>query len=338
MNIIMKAQTYFPVILAIFFLLELSGAQADALNDPYASSNRNPFVQVYGLPSAQSAQLTAAGKLSTGLQIDLANNFTEDDKGNESIFIDGETLRTNIQLRYGFSEGVEIGIDIPYLSHDGGSSDSFIDDWHDFWGLPDGDRPNAPRDQLQFRYQRDGGEVLADVSRSANGIGDISLNLAYQLPSSKLRQWALRTAVKLPTGDADNLLGSESTDISLSVGLTDQSLLQGYNLTWHASGGLLWMGSGEVLGELREDWVAYGSSTLSWMVSESVSLKLQLDAHSAFYDSALTELGSNAAQLMIGGAIRIGERWVLDIAVSEDVAVDTAPDVVFHVSIKAVEW
>jgi hypothetical protein len=333
----MKTPACFSAILAIFLLFGFGGAQAEALNDPYASSNRNPFVQVYGLPVAESAQLTSEGKLSTGLQLELVNNFSEDSKGNESIFIDGETFRANIQLRYGLSESFELGLDIPYLSHDGGSLDGFIDDWHDFWGLPDGDRPDFPQDQLRYVYQRDG-EVLANVTRSAGGLGDISLNLAYQLPSSELRQWALRTAIKLPTGDADDLLGSGSTDISFGIGLTDQSLLQNYNLTWHASSGLLWMGSGEVLDELREDWVVYGSSTLSWMVSESLSLKLQLDAHSTFYDSALTELGSHSAQLMIGGAIRLGERWVLDLAVSEDVAVDTAPDVVFYVSIKAVEW
>ena len=67
-------------------------------------------------------------------------------------------------------------------------------------------------------------------------------------------------------------------------------------------------------------------------------MKLQLDAHSAFYDSGLTELGSDAAQLIIGGALRLSDTWVLDLAVSEDIAVDTAPDVVFHIGIKALQW
>ncbi len=317
----------------------LSGhlALADSLSAPYASSNRNPFVQVYGLPAAQSAQLISQGNLATDFQIELSNSFTEDSKGNESIFIDGESYRSNIRLRYGVSDALELGMDVAYLSHDGGNLDGFIDDWHDFWRLPDGDRPKFPQDQLRYSYQRNG-EVLADVTRSSDGLADISFSMAYQLSATASRQWAVRSAVKLPTGDADSLQGSESTDVSLGLHVSDQGLLQNHNIRLHGSAGVLWMSDGDVLDKQREDWVFYGSSTLSWLATPSVSLKLQLDAHSAFYDSRLTELGNNSAQLIFGGAIRLNEKWVIDLALSEDIAVDTAPDVVFHINIKAREW
>jgi hypothetical protein len=271
------------------------------------------------------------------LQLDISNNFTEDNKGREAIFIDGETHRANIQFRYGLSDAIELGIDVPYLSHDSGSLDSVIEDWHDLFSFPDGGRPEFPRDQLQFTYQRDG-QTISSVTSSNDGVGDVSLSMGYQLSQSETRQWAVRTALKLPTGDADDLLGSESTDLSLGLNVSDQGLLQQYNITLHGSAGVLLMDGGEVLEDLQEDWVMYGSSTLSWQASSNVSLKLQLDAHTAFYDSALTELGDDSAQLILGGAIRLGESWILDLALSEDIAVDTAPDVVFHIGIKAVEW
>ena len=307
---------------------------AQDLADPYASSNRNPFVQVYGLPAAQSARLTPEDQFSTGLQLDISNNFTLDSQGAESIVIDGETHRANVQFRYGVASGLELGLDIPYLSHDSGGLDSFIEGWHDFTGLPGGEREQYPRNQLQFSYQKNG-QILSEVSRSQSGVGDVSLSLGYSLASSPDRQWALRAAMKLPTGDAQTLLGSESTDISLGLNVSDQGLLQNYHITLHGSAGVLWMDDGKVLNEQRQDWVVYGSSTLSWLATESLSLKIQLDAHSAFYDSVLTELGSNSAQLILGGAIRLSEKWVLDLAVSEDIAVNTAPDVVFHIGIKA---
>ncbi len=312
-------------------------AQADSLNDPYVSVNRNPFVQVYGLPAAQSAQLTSDGQLKTGLQLEVSNNFTEHSNSTEAIFIDGETHRANVQFRYGFADGIEFGVDIPYLSHDSGRLDGFIEDWHDFWNFPTGDRPKFPRDQLQLTYQNNG-QTISSLSRSDDGIGDISFSVGYQLSKSTSRQWALRSAIKLPTGDAGSLLGSESTDISLGVNVSDQGLLRDDNISLHGSVGLLWMESGEVLDDFREDWVVYGSSTVSWLATDTVSLKLQLDVHSAFYDSALTELGSDSAQLIVGGAIRLNQKWVLDLAVSEDIAVDTAPDVVFHIGIKTGEW
>ncbi|MGK0499653.1 MAG: hypothetical protein ACJAYG_001295 [Oceanicoccus sp.] len=310
---------------------------ADNLNQPYSSSNRNPFVQIYGLPAAQSAQLTSVDQQQFGLQWELSNNFTKSSVANEAIFIDGESNRINLQWRYGLRQRWEVGVDLPLLSHDSGSLDQFIEDWHDIWGLPDGDRPAYPRDKLRYSYQRDS-QLLTDVDGSANGIGDLSFNAAYQLAESADRQWALRSALKLPTGDADKLLGSESTDLSLALHVSDQSLLQDYQLSFHVSAGLLWMDGGEVMTELREDIVVYGSSTLSWQFSNSVSLKVQLDGHSAFYDSSLTELGDDSAQLIIGGAIRLSPRWVLDLAVIEDVAVNTAPDVVFHIGLKAAQF
>ncbi len=322
---------------ALMLLSAAVTVQADAINDPYVITNRSPFVQVYGLPAAQSASLVNAGSSRTGLQLDISNNFTEDNKGNEAIFIDGETHRANIQFRYGVNEAIELGIDVPYLSHDSGGLDSLIEDWHDFFGFPDGGRPDFPRNQLQFSYVRDG-QLISSVTSSNDGVGDVSLSMGYQLSQTETRQWALRTAVKLPTGDADDLHGSESTDVSLGLNVSDQGLLQQYNISLHATAGAMWMDGGEVLEEWQEDFVLYGSSTLSWQASSNVSLKFQLDAHTAFYDSALTELGDDSAQLILGGAIRLGKNWVLDLAVSEDIAVDTAPDVVFHIGIKAIEW
>jgi hypothetical protein len=310
---------------------------AAAADAPFVIDNRNPFVQVYGLPAAQSAQIIAFEQIDVGLQIDIANNFTEGNKGTELILIDGETHRANIQFRYGFNDTIELGVDIPYLSHDSGGLDSVIEDWHELWSLPDGERPQFPRDQLQFSYQKEG-ESLSSVTQSNNGIGDVSLSMAYQLSASPTRQWALRGAIKLPTGDADDLHGSKSMDISLGVNVSDQGLLDNYNISLHGSAGILRMESGEVLDQLREDWVAYGSTTLSWQANHILSLKLQLDAHSAFYDSQLTELGDDSLQLIMGGGVRLSEKWLLDLAISEDIAVNTAPDVVFHIGVKMVDW
>jgi hypothetical protein len=44
----------------------------------------------------------------------------------------------------------------------------------------------------------------------------------------------------------------------------------------------------------------------------------------------LKALSANAAQLLIGGTLGLSERTTLDIAVSEDIATTTSPDVAFH--------
>lgn len=307
---------------------------ADALTDPFATANRNPFVDIYGLPPAQGGALLAAGQVSTELVLEAANSFTFDSAGGEQIFIDGETHIAELRARWGVGDRWELGAMLPWRSHEGGGLDGFIDDWHDGFGLPDGDRPDYPADELHYRYGSGAGTAV-DIHRSTDGIGDVSLSAGYRLSAAgSQRQWALRAGVSLPTGDADDLLGSESTDLSLALHVSDNQWLAGQGLVWHGSIGALWMTEGEVLDQIREDWVMFASATLAWMATDNVSLKLQLDGHSAFYDSALTQLGDDSVQLSLGGAVRLSRDWVVDLAVVEDLAVDTAPDVVFHIGLK----
>lgn len=306
---------------------------SQGLAEPLATANRNPFVQVYGLPAARSAQITPANTVGLDLVAEAANNFTGDSRNGETILVDVETHRLSMDLHWGLSERWELGLGVPYISHQGGGLDGVIEDWHDTFGFPDGGRPQAPRDRIDIQYSRNG-ESLAVVDHSVSGVGDISVSTAYQWSVQPLRQWAVRGQLKLPTGDADELTGSESTDLSLAVHVSDQHWLQTAGLVWHANMGVLWMDGGEVIDAAREDWVVFGSATLAWLVTDNTSLKIQLDAHSAFYDSALTELGSDSAQLSLGGAFRLGKSWTIDLAIVEDVAVDTAPDAVFYLGLK----
>lgn len=312
------------------------GALAADISDPYVTRNINPFVQVYGLPATQSARLTGWENFSGGITLEAANNFTTSKKGAESIFVDGESYRATLRWRYGVSEGLELGLDVPYVSHQAGRMDNFIESWHSAFGFPNGGREKFPQDQLSYRYS-DNGQQLANVSRNGDGLGDVSLSVGYQLSASEVRHWALRGGVKLPTGDADNLRGSDSTDVYAGLNVSDHSLADS-GLVFHASMGGLWMDEGEVLNDIRKDWVLYGSGTVSWLLSPKVSLKAQVDAHSAFYDSELKELGSHSAQLIIGGTIRLSQQITLDLSVSEDIAVDTAPDVVFQIGLNIAEW
>lgn len=330
---------YIGLALSSLLVIGMAGsAMAGDLFDPYASANRNPFVQIYGLPAVQGADLPGRGQWRSALQLEASSHFSRDSIAGEQVVIDGESHRSNLQFRYGYSNSIEFGIDIPYLNHEGGGLDRFIDDWHDFWGLPDGDRPEFARDQLQFSYRDLSAAASADNSvdmlQPGHGLGDVSLSIAYQLAATDSRQWALRSALKLPTGESRRLRGSGSTDLSLGLHVSDQGLMRQYALQWHGSLGVLWMDGGEVLPSLRRDWVGYGSSTVSWQVSPEVSLKLQLDAHSAFYRSDLDQLGKVSAQIIIGAGLRLNRQWQLDFGVSEDIVVDTAPDVVFHLAIK----
>jgi len=62
-----------------------------------------------------------------------------------------------------------------------------------------------------------------------------------------------------------------------------------------------------------------------------------VNANTALYnDSDLAELSSTALMLVMGGALQLPAGYQLDIGVSEDIAVATAPDVAFHLGLSKV--
>jgi hypothetical protein len=305
-------------------------AAAAALDEPLALGNRQPLVQLHGLPAARSGEVLAAGASHWRLGLEVANNFTRSQHGGEVIELDGESRRFELGGRWGWGHGWEFGVQLPLIQHEGGGLDGFIEGWHDFWGLPDGDRPDYPRDRLRYRYQRDG-RTLLDFHDGESGVGDLQLSAAYTLASGGAGDLALAATVNLPTGDAGKLTGAEATSVALTLA-GSRDLWRG--LAAHANAGVLWLERGAVLGSQQEERVWFGSAGLSWAVAERWRLKAQLEAHTAFYDSGLDELGGDSLQLVLGGSVRLSRRWLLDLAVSEDIAVDTAPDVVFQLALR----
>ncbi|MDA0977849.1 MAG: DUF3187 family protein [Proteobacteria bacterium] len=313
---------------ALFSLLiSFSAAGAD-LFAPYSTSNLNPFVRAAGIPSP----LTLPGKETVLLQVgvDLANNFTRSSSRNESIIVDGETLQTTLGAAWRFSDRWVAAVDLPYFHHDGGSLDHFIENWHDLFGLPGGGRKSYPANQLRYAYARNN-TTLVDLQQQRSGVGDVRLTLGYLVASSNQRQWTLQAGIKLPTGDPEKLTGSGGTDGFVAIQVSQSELFGRQHLRLHSSLGILRPGENDSAGDLLpgmiRDTVFFGSTTLAWRFHERVSLKTQLDYHSALFDSSLRELGDTAAQLVLGGSVKLGNRTQLDVAGSEDIITDTSPDV-----------
>ncbi|MHB8910310.1 MAG: DUF3187 family protein [Syntrophales bacterium] len=300
---------------------------------PFYSTNQSPLIQIYGLPSAGSAIVLPAGGKEFRATLDQASNYVDDQTRRETILLDGETTRLTLGGRYGLSKDVEVGLAIPALVRGGGFLDGFLINYHDLFGFPQGGRDQAPRNRLLYRYSRDGVEKLR-IDSSGSGIGDISLTAGYQLyhdANQYPRAVAVRVSLKLPTGDSAALNGSGSTDASVWITASDDYRLPLGHATLYGAGGVMVMTKGDVLPDQQRDYVGFGTIGAGWNPLSWIAFKVQMDAHTPFYrDSDLKALGANAAQLLIGGTLGLSERTTLDIAVSEDIATTTSPDVVFH--------
>jgi hypothetical protein len=175
--------------------------------------------------------------------------------------------------------------------------------------------------------------------RSGAGPGDIRLNGAWQLYHSgdpAPRALALRGSIKLPTGDSDALFGSGSYDGAFWLAAGDHYLTAWGPVALFGAAGMMGMTEGKVLRNQQNNWAAFGSIGIGWRPLDRLVLKLQTDAHTPFFrNSDLCELSANAAHLVIGGTVALAKGLTLDIGVSEDILVNTAPDVVFHFSLNS---
>ena len=329
-------------VVALFLVaVTSSGVGAEPLAiTPFYTFNQNPLVQIYGLPAAENAVVQPAGRAWGLLALDVANSYLEDKNARERLLLDGESERVTLALRYGVAENLELGFDLPVVAYNGGGFDGFIEQWHRFFGLPQGNRLTAPDNQLLFLYDRDGEERLR-MDAATFRMGDLRLTGAWQLyndRSANPRALALRAGVKLPTGSSSRLTGSGSTDLALWLTGSDDYQLPG---KWgHATlfGALGGMGltDGDVLKGQQENLVGFGTVGAGWSPRDFIAFKVQFSGHTAFYkDSDLSELTSPAVQLLFGGtyAFTPTTTTTLDIALSEDIIVGASPDIALHLGL-----
>lgn len=322
----------------MLFVVGIQHASAAEIT-PFSTWNQSPLVQIYGLPAAERSTLLPSGRTEGTLAVDIASNFAQDQASREKILIDGESYRINLGLRYGLGDRFEMGLDLPFIGHGGGVFDNFIEGWHDFFSLPEGGRKDAPRHRLLYSYEQEGNQRLK-VDDSSFGMGDIRLSGGMQLYNDRKenpRALALRASLKLPTGSSRKLHGSGGTDFALWLtGSDDYRLSIGHATLFGAAGGMV-MSDGDVLPEQRQNAAAFGSLGGGWAPTGWIAFKTEVSGHTALYKgSELRELSNGALQLLIGGTLAFPGGTLLDIGVSEDIAVNTSPDVALHLALRRV--
>ncbi|RMG96083.1 MAG: DUF3187 family protein, partial [Candidatus Dadabacteria bacterium] len=258
--------------------------------------------------------------------VEAASHFNADRAGGESASFDGETQALRLAAALGLRGGWELGAEISALGHNGGVFDAFIEGWHRAFHLPQGGRDEAPRGRLDLTYRDETGRIRLD--RSTWGLGDALVWGGHGLG----RAAALRGWLRLPTGRPEGLLGAGTVQAGLRLDAGGE--MPRLRAGWYAGLAAWGAGRGDVLPDRRRRWQAGATAGLEWSPREPVVLRAQLDAATPAFRSRTRPLGSPALQLWTGGSLRLSETAWLDLAVGEDVAVDTAPDVTFLASVR----
>jgi len=311
-------------------LLLAPSAESDALHD----HDNGPLTGYFGIPDSTEGSnilVQGAGQWSTLLM--AASHSISDARSVESIILDGETTRLELGYRRGIGPGLELGVELPYVWHESGGFDSFIDNWHGWLGFPGGFRDNRAKGQLEFQYT-DGVAKPVDYRKNENGIADVRLFAGCRFRDDPKHAMAVRFGVKFPTGDSGRLLGSGGTDLSLGLAgdLARFLAISGPSAYYRAS--VISIGEPDLLVERSNDFVGHLGLGAGYTIAENFELLLQGAVRSPLYESAIDNLGEPAVTLTFGGNFRVFSNFQVGIGLSEDLSVQSAPDVAFQLSIK----
>jgi len=294
--------------------------------DSFPLRSHNPFIQIYGLPAFQTAALASPGGLVVGVSVDITNDADDSESDSDELIIDGETTTIALSLRRRVHERLELGIDVPYVQHSGGTLDGFIKDWHSMLGLSNS-RRDGPNDQLRHTYISDGA-TLFSLDSSVSGIGDVQLSAAMPLGN-----FTVRTAVKLPTGDPDKLTGSGATDVSIGVYGSRAYTFRERDLSLSGFIGGLALGDGDVLPEFQRSFVPYGGAALRWQATDKFGLAAQLLMQGSYFDTHFDDIGGSTIQLGFGADYRAGD-FLWRLAIAEDMNGSATADFGMQLSVR----
>jgi hypothetical protein len=311
-------------VLAIGLLAAMNGAGAESI---FPVSNQGALARGFALPELGNADITAPGRNEWRLALDWTNEYFVQQTPAESLTLDGETQRYAVTWRRGIAPDFEVNAQLPLLLTGGGVLDGPMENWHSFWGLPNGGREAAPHGRYLYQYTRNGRSVL-DVDTSTAGIGDIELGGGWQATT----RLALRAMAKLPTGNAGKLLGGNSGG---ALWLDYDPFAGSGRWIGFLSAGASVNAEGEVLADQQQQLVGFAGAGAGFRLFRPFLLMAQIYGHSQLYHGSSTEaLRREALQIAFGGRYEFTPRTALNLGFQEDLVTSSSPDFSIHLDLR----
>ena len=318
------------VALTLCFPPLIAVADGPLPDGPLRVRNVSPVVQLYGMPRMVGAKL-ADHRLEFSFNLEAANNFQSDLVDETWVFFDGESYVLSPRLRGRLGRNYDWSVEVPWVAHTPGTFDGVVDEFHETFGLPDGERFMAPRHRLDY-HVRSEGVVYADFQDSQREMGDVRLTLGRAVFDDPGRgTLTVRAQLKLPTGDVDTLSGSGGLDSSVWGEYAYGLPLNGRMLRLSVAGGISYLGEGELIPERQESWMHFGHVGIQYNARHWLQLHAQADAHSQVLETGNPLIADGGLLGTIGSRFAVSPNTWLDLAIVEDLLNESASDVVFQV-------
>ena len=216
---------------------------------------------------------------------------------------DAETSRALFRYQRGMKGGFTLGAEVPLVSRGGGFMDPIIDWYH----------TRVLNTLLERHDVPFGRSVIAGPGYSfgsASGLGDVTVTAAQRVG----RNWIAEAGVKLPTGEANKLLGSGSADAGLSF-YGDWAIAR--KLRLFAQVGGVVQGRARNLPGTR-GFVDQESLGLLWQRNSRDGWVVTLQAEASALKSGISASDANHRIITVGYERKISPRQLLSFFFSED--------------------
>ncbi|WP_369602540.1 DUF3187 family protein [Hahella sp. SMD15-11] len=293
-----------------------AAAQAAPVAPGTFVTNDNPWQSGYPL-----LQLDATRPEHTTLELraSAANVFQIQQGHDETLELDGEVQRGIVRIRMPLTPALDMSFQAHYVRHDTGIWDSIIQDWHQFFQLPNGGRELRDKNRLFYRHTDASG--THEVSKVTPAWRYFEVEGGW---SRGDREHPERFQFAVSWSPADNA----------ALGAAEWAIHGGWTRGWSLSpelsaqagaGMSVFAGGDDALEDRRHVLRFQGRAGLAWQPWTVLVLTGQLDTHTPLYDSRMDALGNLPLILSLGARVPLG-RLTLETGFSEDLNPGASPD------------
>jgi hypothetical protein len=270
------------------------------------------------------------GHASVGIESAYSNIFQNGTGvGGQSVLLDGETWTNTLIASYGLSERADLELDLGVLYATNGFLDTLIEDYHNWFGFPQGGRDERARDAYAMRVDI-GGQTIYTLEPYTLELLDTPLVFTERLVDEQgnTPAVALRAGVDIPTGSEARGAGNGGWDWGVGV-LAEKS--EG---RWTFTGALDWVDAKRPSSFVGSGVDVYDGFDVQLGIEYRWNDRLSLLTGLVLTppvtrDFTIKELDREILGLDIGAAWDTGPNSEMHIGFEEDLLSASGPDITF---------
>jgi len=312
-----------PAIL-LMAVLTMSGG-AYAFEGPLQVRNQFPLFMHADAPGLESAR--TGDSFTAGFS--YSSVYMAKQSAEWNVLLDFELAMLDLQYRKVVGHDLELGIRVPVINFNGGFMDSFLNDFHRTFNLPNYNRNERPLNEFAYEVRKNGQLMIKGASGGA-GLGDIRLS-AKKMIFTGDPAVSISAGLELPTGDAHKGYGNGSLDADLSV-MADKRLSD--RIMAYVNAGIIFPGDVKAEQTIRLKESFYAGGGLEYLVTPELGLIGQAIFQTSPYPK--TGIGNidRASVLAVFGCRYTKAKDSIEFSLTEDPNTAGAPDFTVNFSYK----